>query len=175
VHCPLRHQEQDAHWSASLRSEQCTEFGIEHRLSPPCHPQTNGVVERFNGRVAEVIEQTHLASASELKSTLKNCVAIYNRRIPQRALEHRSPIEAMKKWQRDRPELFVKRVYDQARLESQQTPKHCRPGTHLCSEGLDASLLKCSDRARPFGSSNVDCEAQYRLAGTCRSRRPQAA
>ena len=27
----------------------CAELGIEHRLTPPMRPQTNGLVERFNG------------------------------------------------------------------------------------------------------------------------------
>lgn len=74
---------------------QCTDFGIEHRRSPPRHPQTDGMVERFNGRVAEVIKQTRFASAIDLEMTLKNCVAIYNHRISQRALKHLSPILAM--------------------------------------------------------------------------------
>ena len=30
----------------------CTALGIEHRLTPVRHPQTNGMVERFNGRIA---------------------------------------------------------------------------------------------------------------------------
>ena len=98
--------------------QQCTAFAIEHRLTPPRRPQTNGMVERFNGRVADVIKQTRFASAFELESTLKNYVATYNHHIPQRALEHLSPIQAMKKWQQIRPELFVKRVYNQARLDT---------------------------------------------------------
>lgn len=68
---------------------------------PPRRLQTNGMVERFNGCVAEVIEQTRFASAIELESTLKNYAAIYNQDVLQRTLEHFSPIQAMKKWQWD--------------------------------------------------------------------------
>ena len=32
----------------------CTGLGIEHRLTPPKSPQTNGMVERFNGRIEDV-------------------------------------------------------------------------------------------------------------------------
>ena len=36
----------------------CNDLGIEHRLAPPRHPQTNGMVERFNGRISELVNQT---------------------------------------------------------------------------------------------------------------------
>ncbi len=54
----------------------CDKLGIEHRLSPPRHPQTNGipsgaqVVERFNGRISELLKQTRFSSAEELEKTL---------------------------------------------------------------------------------------------------------
>ncbi len=32
-------------------------------------------------------------------------------------MEHQTPIQALKKWQQKKPELFVKRVYNQAGLD----------------------------------------------------------
>jgi transposase InsO family protein len=95
----------------------CQQFKIEHRLIPPRHPQTNGMVERFNGRISEIVNQTRFGSAAELESTLRNYLKIYNNNIPQRALKHQTPIQALKKWQQEKPELFVKRVYNQAGLD----------------------------------------------------------
>lgn len=100
----------------------CVELGIEHRLCPPRHPQTNGMVERFNGRVSEVIAQTRFKSAQELETTLTNYLATYNHRIPQRALNHLSPVQALKQWQAKRPELFSKRVYELSGLDSWARP-----------------------------------------------------
>ena len=96
----------------------CVSLGIEHRLCPPRHPQTNGMVERFNGRISDLIKQTRFASAAELDATLTQYLQTYNHHIPQRALNHQSPIQALKRWQIERPELFVKRVYKQAGLDS---------------------------------------------------------
>ena len=95
----------------------CKQWEIEHRLIPPRHPQTNGMVERFNGRISEIVNQTRFGSAAELESTLRNYLKIYNHNIPQRALKHLTPIEALKKWQKEKPDLFVKRVYNQAGLD----------------------------------------------------------
>ena len=36
----------------------CTALGIEHRLTQVRHPQTNGMVERFNGRITQILK-TH--------------------------------------------------------------------------------------------------------------------
>ena len=56
----------------------CTELGIEHRLTPPKSPQTNGMVERFNGRVEEVLQSHHFRSGEELETTLHRYVWLYN-------------------------------------------------------------------------------------------------
>ncbi|MFZ5887116.1 MAG: hypothetical protein ACOYYF_06575, partial [Chloroflexota bacterium] len=38
---------------------------------------------------------------------------LYNHQLPQKALGHVSPIQAMKQWQRSHPELFNRRVTNQ--------------------------------------------------------------
>ena len=48
----------------------CADLKIEHRLAPPQHPQTNGMVERFNGRIEEVLQSHHFRSGEELETTL---------------------------------------------------------------------------------------------------------
>jgi transposase InsO family protein len=96
----------------------CDQFNIEHRLIRPRHPQTNGMVERYNGRISELTRQTRFDSAAQLQSTLRNYREIYNHHIPQRALKHQTPIQALKSWQQKNPELFVKRVYDHAGLDT---------------------------------------------------------
>ena len=95
----------------------CAEFSIDHRLIRPRHPQTNGMVERFNGRISELVGQTRFASAAELQSTLTQYLATYNHSIPQRALDHQPPIQALKAWHKTHPDLFVKKVYEHAGLD----------------------------------------------------------
>lgn len=74
------------------------------------------MAERFNGRISEVVKQTRSASAADLETTLDSYLKTYNHLIPQRALNHVSPAQALKNWQAKKPELFVKRVYNQPGL-----------------------------------------------------------
>jgi transposase InsO family protein len=110
----------------------CTLNGIDHRLIKPRHPQTNGMVERFNGRISEVLATHRFDSSKSLKDTILRYVRLYNHYIPQRALDHLSPIQALKDWQQKRPALFKKRVYNLTGLDSYSLPfcqRICRPST----------------------------------------------
>ncbi len=83
---------------------------IEHRLTPPRRPQTNGMVERFNGRISDILRTHHSDSSEDLEATLRRYVHLYTHDIPQRALGHRTPIDTLSAWQSERPDLFVKQV-----------------------------------------------------------------
>ena len=89
----------------------CTALNIKHRLTPPKSPQTNGMVERFNGRVEEVLQSHHFRSGEELETTLHRYVWLYNQKLPQSALGSKTPLQAMKKWHKLKPEMFKKRLY----------------------------------------------------------------
>jgi transposase InsO family protein len=117
----------------------CSKAQIEHRLIPPRHPQTNGMVERFNGRISEVLQQTRFASAAELEQTLNEYVKVYNHHIPQRNLGHISPVQALKNWQQKRPELFKKKVYNHTGLDIVCNSLCLSPASRY-SEGWEAWL-----------------------------------
>ena len=87
----------------------CSDLGIEHRLALPAHPQTNGMVERFNGRIEEVMQSHHFRSGEELETTLHRYVALYNQQLPQSALGSKTPLQ--KDWHKLKPDLFRKQLY----------------------------------------------------------------
>ena len=92
--------------------------GIEHRLIKPKYPQTNGMAERFNGRISSILKTTRFNSADHLKQTLINYMKVYNYSIPQKALGHITPIAALKAWQKESSQLFNKKVYDLAESDA---------------------------------------------------------
>ncbi|XZG71924.1 IS481 family transposase [Chitinibacteraceae bacterium HSL-7] len=102
----------------------CAALGIEHRLTKPRHPQTNGMVERFNGRISEVLATHRFESGEDLAQTLTRYVWLYNQQL---ALQHRRPVQAMKDWARERPDLFHKRVINHPGLDTYVLDAPC-PG-----------------------------------------------
>jgi transposase InsO family protein len=95
----------------------CADHDIDHRLIKAKKPQTNGMIERFNGRIADVLATTRFDSSQSLSETITRYVKVYNQHIPQRALGHLSPIQTMKAWYEKHPALFRKRVYNLAGLD----------------------------------------------------------
>jgi len=84
----------------------CASHGVAHRLIPPRRPQTNGMVERFNGRISEVLAALHLYDRSDLEATLSHYRRLYNHHIPQKALNGQAPVDFLKAKYEARPGLF---------------------------------------------------------------------
>lgn len=90
----------------------CEPLGIGHRLTQPRTPRINGMVERFNGRIADVLKTHRFNSAEDLKQTLLRYAALYSHQLQQSALHSQTPMQAMKQWNQTHPELFHKRLHD---------------------------------------------------------------
>ncbi len=73
----------------------CKTHAIEHRFIKPKHPQTNGMVERFNGRITQILKTTRFQSSQELSETLKNYLHSYNHLLSQKALGYKPPMHAL--------------------------------------------------------------------------------
>jgi hypothetical protein len=89
----------------------CAQPGIEHRLTPPASPRTNGMVERFNGRIEEVLQSHLFRSGEDPETTQHRNVWLYNRQLPQSALGSKPPLQAMKDWHKFEPQLFRKQPF----------------------------------------------------------------
>jgi transposase InsO family protein len=82
----------------------CRRLQIEHRLTRPFHPQTNGMVERFNRRIAQAIAGAPKSTKNTGKNTfssqkdrteyLTNFVNAYNR-TRLRCLSYKAPSEIL--------------------------------------------------------------------------------
>lgn len=66
------------------------------------------MVERFNGRIADVLKTNRFDSALDLEQTLMRYVALNNTQLPQSVLGSRTPMQAMKDLHKSHPHLFVK-------------------------------------------------------------------
>lgn len=97
---------------------ECHKLHIELHLIPPRHPQTNGMVERFNGHISDVLATTRFIDGEQLETALRRHGVLYNQHIRQKALDHKTPLDALRDWPEIYPELFVKNVRKFTRPES---------------------------------------------------------
>ena len=77
--------------------EACRELGVEHRKTRPYTPRTNGMAERFNGRIQREVLGITVASHRDLERLLAGFNRAYNARR-QRVLDGRSPERVVQEW-----------------------------------------------------------------------------
>src|SRR4028118_1916182 len=85
----------------------CHEVGVQHRTTRPYTPKTNGMVERFNGRVQREVLGITIHSHADLEVLLKGFNRAYNARR-QRVLDGISPDEAVRQGMKANTKLVSK-------------------------------------------------------------------
>jgi transposase InsO family protein len=82
----------------------CANYGIEHRLTKPNHPWTNGQVERMNRTIKEAtVQRYHYDRHEQLETHLADFVAAYNFGRRLKTLKGLTPYEFIcKRWTLER-------------------------------------------------------------------------
>jgi transposase InsO family protein len=96
-----------ARWMGHIFDRVCREHGIEHKLTRPYHPWTNGQAERMNRTVKEAtVKVFHYPDLEALKAHVLAFVRAYNFAKHLKALRWRTPFQAvLDAWTKD-PSIF---------------------------------------------------------------------
>ncbi|GLQ66598.1 hypothetical protein GCM10007870_21820 [Gluconobacter kondonii] len=96
-------------WSRPMRFDMiCEAHGIEHRLTKPNHPWTNGQVERMNRTIKEAtVKRFHYDSHEQLRTHLNDFMAAYNFGRRLKTLNGLTPYEYVCKIWTSEPERFI--------------------------------------------------------------------
>jgi hypothetical protein len=98
-------------WTARYRVHRfdqiCREHGIEHRLTKPNHPWTNGQVERMNRTIKDAtVKRYHYDDQDQLRAHLHNFVDAYNFARRLKTLKGLTPYEFICKCWTSDPKSF---------------------------------------------------------------------
>jgi transposase InsO family protein len=118
-HAPRNRSGPTARYSVHMFDQVCREHEIEHRLTKPNHPWTNGQVERMNRTLKDAtVKRCHYDSHDQLRGHLQLFLDAYNYARRLRTLNGLTPYEhVLHIWTKE-PERF--------RLD----PSHLIPGPY---------------------------------------------
>ena len=91
----------------------CAALGAQYRHTRPRTPQTNGMVERFNSRIASEVLDINVYSHRALEQLLRGFNVTYNARR-QRVLDGRTPNQLVAERLAARPELAKAKPHGRA-------------------------------------------------------------
>ncbi|MEN2749804.1 integrase core domain-containing protein, partial [Sphingomonas sp. T9W2] len=96
-------------WSRQMRFDMiCEANDIEHRLTKPNHPWTNGQVERMNRTIKEAtVKRFHYESHDQLRMHLADFMAAYNFARRLKTLSGLTPYEYIAKIWTSEPDRFI--------------------------------------------------------------------
>ena len=108
-------------WTARMRVHRfdqiCREHGIEHRLTKPNHPWTNGQVERMNRTIKDAtVKRYHYDSHDQLRQHLQIFIDAYNHGRRLKTLRGLTPYE------------YVARVWTEDPVRFKVDPYRYSPG-----------------------------------------------
>ncbi|GAC89146.1 transposase [Gluconobacter thailandicus NBRC 3257] len=121
-------------FTADAFEKACCDMTIDRRRTKAYSSQTNGMVERFNGRVATEALQVCVASHEDLEILLKGFCFAYNHR-KQRALAGLFPVEHIASWLKKHP--------------GSRNADHVKPFRHDFMKQVDQILKYAKDVSQP--------------------------
>ena len=92
----------------------CSRSEIEHRLTQPATPKTNGMVERVNGTIKNAtVKAITYQNIDEMKQDLNKFLIFYNFNRGhgglRKEIKVRTPYEALEYWYNLKPDLFIRK------------------------------------------------------------------
>ncbi|MBD3727484.1 MAG: hypothetical protein IE936_10510 [Moraxella osloensis] len=95
------------------------------------------MLERFNGRISQLLAQTQFRSSQHLRDKLEEYLMLYNHHILQRNLGHVSPMTKLREWQKNNPDLFTKNLSNQSSADTSISQLiHGNKVKHSCADFL---------------------------------------
>ena len=125
-------------FTANAFEKACRDMTIDRRRTKAYSPQTNGMVERFNGRVATEVLQVCVSSHKDLEILLRGFCFAYNHRL-QRVLNGITPDQRITSWLEKHP--------------AARNPDYVKPANREIMSQVNEILDYANDVSQPDTSS----------------------